>query len=620
MKITLSHIVAILTIASLGTAHAATFTWDGNTDGDGDNVSLYQEANWTTDGVGTNPAGGTIDPNSDINNALVVNFGTVGGGGAGVDLQLGTGSLTVNGGTVNMQALAGRGIETGSIALNGGTIAANTLISTSLVATGGTLTLRDSTTILNASTVDVNNNSGLVRLTNRTVANFTGTDISGFLVNRASASNGSNIQAIDNAGVTEVTRIANTLTLNAGANDSFINNANWTGSASTGGVIDGGNLIDDFVLDQPAHEFTAVGNMVFEGGTLSVKSGRLGGFSGLTRGNVFVSGGQLERQFTVNAGVFVSGTGTMVYGGGGNPVNVSEVDLVGTGAVVKFNDETVGAFTSEHLSKFTVNGAAGVIDTNLFVAPDNGAAGSEITVLTDYTATVDASGPSAWYKFNESSFETVANNSAGTTVDSTASAGVAFGQLGIQGRTGNFDGTGALTTGFALNVSTSDFTIEMLINPTAITGGDILVQQNDGSGTGRSLLLLNDDGSLNSFYGGSTQALTAAGLVKLGEWAHVVMTVTQDGTNDVINIYVNGILAGTGIEDGEAATGSWILGSSKAGTANYDGLLDEVAFYNSALSAGAIRAHFYAANIPTPAALPAGLAMMIAVAARRRRK
>lgn len=84
--------------------------------GDGDGVSLYQEANWNenSDGSGTNIP--QINPGNPVNATLVANSGSLGGVGATGNLLLGTGSLTLNGGTLTFAA--GRGINGGSLTVN----------------------------------------------------------------------------------------------------------------------------------------------------------------------------------------------------------------------------------------------------------------------------------------------------------------------------------------------------------------------------------------------------------------------------------------------------------------------------------------------------------------------
>ena len=66
------------------------------------------------------------------------------------------------------------------------------------------------------------------------------------------------------------------------------------------------------------------------------------------------NGSFVEVFFIVNGvQVNVDGTSEVIFGGGGNPVNLSLIDLK-EGAVLGFKNETIEAFNSEHLGKLTI--------------------------------------------------------------------------------------------------------------------------------------------------------------------------------------------------------------------------------------------------------------------------
>ncbi len=101
--------------------------------------------------------------------------------------------------------------------------------------------------------------------------------------------------------------------------------------------------------------------------------------------------------------------------------------------------------------------------------------------------------------------------------------------------------------------------------------------------------------------GGSTNYAMSTTLTGTGTWYHVVGT--YDGTN--LRIYVNGVL--------EATTASSLsmpgnalplrIGQSAAGYEFFDGTIDDVAIYSSALGASAIQEHYWARS---SAAMPTG--------------
>lgn len=92
------------------------------------------------------------------------------------------------------------------------------------------------------------------------------------------------------------------------------------------------------------------------------------------------NGGSIDVQFIVNSWTLsVDGTSTVNFRGGGNPINGGTVDLA-LGGSATFSNETEAAFTTEHLSKFTVDGAPAVIGSNISVV-SNGANGSIVTAI-----------------------------------------------------------------------------------------------------------------------------------------------------------------------------------------------------------------------------------------------
>ena len=88
----------------------------------------------------------------------------------------------------------------------------------------------------------------------------------------------------------------------------------------------------------------------------------------------------LRTFFVVNeVTVEIDATSEVTFGGGGNPVNLSFIDMT-TGSVLNFVEENPTEFTNEHLSKVTVDGAPAVIGVNLDVVSD-GLNGSVVTVI-----------------------------------------------------------------------------------------------------------------------------------------------------------------------------------------------------------------------------------------------
>jgi hypothetical protein len=100
-----------------------------------------------------------------------------------------------------------------------------------------------------------------------------------------------------------------------------------------------------------------------------------------------IGGAQFDPFFVVNdVEVKIDGTSSATFGGGGNPINLSTVDLT-PGAVLAFLAETPDAYRTEHLSKTFVLGTPAVEGVNVAIESD-GAAGSIITVIPEPSSMV----------------------------------------------------------------------------------------------------------------------------------------------------------------------------------------------------------------------------------------
>ena len=107
-----------------------------------------------------------------------------------------------------------------------------------------------------------------------------------------------------------------------------------------------------------------------------------------------------------------------------------------------------------------------------------------------------------------------------------------------------------------------------------------LLQQEDNSGTGRTWLGVQTDGSLFTFLGGSNMN-SAAATVTTGEWHHAA--VSYDGTS--LNLYLDGALVNSQAKPIESSDGRFFLGVNKDLNGNYfSGRMDEVLMYNRALA------------------------------------
>jgi len=147
-------------------------------------------------------------------------------------------------------------------------------------------------------------------------------------------------------------------------------------------------------------------------------------------------------------------------------------------------------------------------------------------------------------------------------------------------------------------VNNSDYTISVWINPRSI--GDIndefIIQQMDGSGTGRGILFIDfDDGSCagaNEFASFVGATNTCSGISATREWTYLALVVVENSSTDNVQFYINGKAEGSGTVDSETNdNANWRIGSNKV-RVSLNGTIDEVMFYSRALTPEEIRTHY----------------------------
>jgi uncharacterized protein (TIGR03437 family) len=190
-------------------------------------------------------------------------------------------------------------------------------------------------------------------------------------------------------------------------------------------------------------------------------------------------------------------------------------------------------------------------------------------------------------------------------------AGYAAGQVG---RAFSFDGTGVVRVAHNANLNVQVFTIEAWVYPALIDGFvDAILCKEDGATYQYIVSIRGSDNSLgvgsiprgnlafyllpgiiglpDQFYGW----VDGGGQVPLFTWTHVALTF--DGSS--VKAYINGTLTRniTGLTGTIPSTSGPLRIGSRAVLTNqpregFNGLIDEVAFYNRALSASEIQSIF----------------------------
>ncbi len=248
-----------------------------------------------------------------------------------------------------------------------------------------------------------------------------------------------------------------------------------------------------------------------------------------------------------------------------------------------------------------------------------------------YVSTVLADNPVGYYRLGEA-------NATGGAVDSSTTAsngvynnfaGTAFGQAGIPGAGSNtavrFDGSNDWINTMNTSIAGGDqtYTLEAWINlgtgavsSTGYVVSHLRDNQNNryhamGVDTGGNAVFdQNQNGAVNT---SANPALT----LNDGNWHHLVGVFSSGGAADEDKFYVDGSLVASSngpTEDG--ATDRVYIGllhNRSSGTGWFNGLIDEVAFYDGALSETRITEHYNVGITPIPEPSSLGILALMGV-------
>lgn len=231
-----------------------------------------------------------------------------------------------------------------------------------------------------------------------------------------------------------------------------------------------------------------------------------------------------------------------------------------------------------------------------------------------YQSEVTDDAPILYARFTEASGAPVADLS-GNARTGTATAGYTRGMAGAIAADNDaalaLDGTGYVSYGDVawVDFGAGDFTFEFWIKPNALPSGSrylligkdaasqrqfgLCTNSGGGAGTAGDLqLFLYSDAAGSSLWTGTT----AAGVLAAGVWQHVA----AQRSGALLLIYVNGVsklvTASGGPFNMPATASDFRIGARSYASFEepFPGLVDEVAVYNSALSAARILRHYQA--------------------------
>ena len=250
------------------------------------------------------------------------------------------------------------------------------------------------------------------------------------------------------------------------------------------------------------------------------------------------------------------------------------------------------------------------------------AAGQVVT----YSSAVLADNPVAYYRFSESTGTTAANsaNVAGA-IEGTYTNGVQLDQPTLAGltpaplRSAGFDGVSSnhvavtnIVGPGANQLNALNFTLETWIRTTATSltgtqayqGNGLIWSDVGGVNNDFVLAVLND--RISFFNGNPDRSINGNTLLNDGNWHHIVAVREVTGGNSVMSVFVDGVsdatpLVGTGTQ-ALTINPNMAIGGNTLDGRFFNGLMDEVALYNTALSPARISAHFVTA-VPEPSTL-----------------
>ncbi len=208
--------------------------------------------------------------------------------------------------------------------------------------------------------------------------------------------------------------------------------------------------------------------------------------------------------------------------------------------------------------------------------------------MLPYATTVAADSPVHYWRLGDSA--SPAADSAGSKT-CAATGSPTFGATSLLATDSNgsvtFNGSNYLDCGSYSAYGASAASIEAWVKPNSVSGYDSIAGYN-----GFRLYLLNGKPQFDLSVNGVTKTAASSTAISTGETHHVVGVFATPN----LYIYVDGVLAGTTSRSGTISTySSFRIGSTPTPTGQeYDGTIDEVAIYTSALSASQVRTHLEA--------------------------
>jgi glucose/arabinose dehydrogenase len=224
---------------------------------------------------------------------------------------------------------------------------------------------------------------------------------------------------------------------------------------------------------------------------------------------------------------------------------------------------------------------------------------SRLSSGADYRALVLGDGPVGYWRLGEASGTTAADETGanpGTYVNGPT-LGVAGALKGSSNTAASFNGSTQFVdvpSSASLNAS-SGVSVEAWVKPAVMPGagntGTIAMKASDPPYAYWLQVIDTGGAKFGVGVGGVNHPLSAAGVVAAGSWYHLVGT--YDGS--VQRLYVNGALVASQSLTGnvDSVAGDFRIGTTRS-TEFFNGVADDVAVYNKALTPAQVQAHYEA--------------------------
>lgn len=236
----------------------------------------------------------------------------------------------------------------------------------------------------------------------------------------------------------------------------------------------------------------------------------------------------------------------------------------------------------------------------------------DVQAQSTYAEVVLSDNPVAYYRFEETS-GTVAADSSGNGNAGEYRNGPTLAQPGAErlGRALRLDGVDDFVN--TPRTVSGSFTLELWINTTADSlGGGQAFEGNgliwsDVAGGANDFTLAALNNRMAFFTGNPEITISSSTPINDGQWRHLVATRSLGGQ---IRIYVDGEEQASAPASAALLDANPIMaiGGNVLDDRYFNGLIDEVAYYTTALSPERIRAHYLAATgpgLPPPVPRPA---------------